>query len=545
MRIRKWYGLDELWVLMLAPPPVSQEVRQYAQGILSELFGWTLCYPKRWEFLERCVAQLNHGEGVPQALRLCQRICASFPAPRAKGPGASKDASPGRKKGESLATVLDTLNAEHDLLPSLFSDFARYHDQACGRLAALSAAADAPGASSAAVAALSTARAEHMAQLGDRLDFLTFCTLHGALPISQAQVDVLWDCCVARASSAVEADTIFGWLETCRVRTAALDLETTRHLFVRASALPLEQLSLAGFSCVAFLFKWINWSEGTFAQHDASSFTVLALPLHGAQTLWEIAFRASDPQVGKRAVGLLTQLHHSLAFDLGPAQAQQRRVFVSSCMQSLAAAATELRALQSTASSPAADSEERALSLRIERCLTLLRLFVEEVEAKLPADDVGMRARRHGTVVRGNLMSVSVTLVGGANSPKLNVRIDSNQTVGSLRMRVWQELSEHGEWQPETPAQLRMITQGRELKEDWRTLAELKLREPYGIHVMRRSTTQQSTQPQPQRATEPPEGAASTPPATERGANVVGNDEERDAESSGRQTSAWHQLRQR
>ena len=36
---------------------------------------------------------------------------------------------------------------------------------------------------------------------------------------------------------------------------------------------------------------------------------------------------------------------------------------------------------------------------------------------------------------------------------------------------------------------LRMITQGRELKEDWRTLAELKLREPYGIHVMRRQPT--------------------------------------------------------
>ena len=38
---------------------------------------------------------------------------------------------------------------------------------------------------------------------------------------------------------------------------------------------------------------------------------------------------------------------------------------------------------------------------------------------------------------------------------------------------------------------LRMITQGRELKEDWRTLAELRLREPYGVHVMRRTTPPQ------------------------------------------------------
>ena len=74
-----------------------------------------------------------------------------------------------------------------------------------------------------------------------------------------------------------------------------------------------------------------------------------------------------------------------------------------------------------------------ARSLRIERCLTLLRLFVEEVEAKLPAGDVG-HARtpaRHGRARQRDERERH--LVGGANSPKLDVRIDSNQTVGSLR----------------------------------------------------------------------------------------------------------------
>ena len=85
-------------------------------------------------------------------------------------------------------------------------------------------------------------------------------------------------------------------------------------------------------------------------------------------------------------------------------------------------------------------------------------------------------------------MRVSVTVVGGASqaSAKLSVRVDSSQTVEALRGRIWQHL---GEWQPSSADMLRMITQGRELKEGWRTLGELKLRAPYGVHVMRRQDT--------------------------------------------------------
>ena len=75
------------------------------------------------------------------------------------------------------------------------------------------------------------------------------------------------------------------------------------------------------------------------------------------------------------------------------------------------------------------------------RCLTLLRLFVEEVEAKLSG--IAEPARRHGTVVRGTTMRMNVTVVGGSNSPKLEVVIDSNQTVAALRLRIWQQLADH------------------------------------------------------------------------------------------------------
>ena len=55
-------------------------------------------------------------------------------------------------------------------------------------------------------------------------------------------------------------------------------------------------------------------------------------------------------------------------------------------------------------------------------------------------------------------MRMLITLVGGGNSPKLELVIDSNQTVAALRQRIWEQLASHGSWQPEQPRMLRMIT---------------------------------------------------------------------------------------
>ena len=515
LKARRWYGLEEFWQLMQQTSPVSPDLRQMAASFLSDLLGWQQCYPQRAQYLERCVAQLRQGTSVPQALRLCQRVAMSFPMKP-------------RKKSDSLQSVLEWLDATHDLLAVFFEDFARYHAAATQRLAHLAASVSADEADSAADAALGAARTEHMAQVSDRLDFLDFCAKGAPLPLSQPQLDVLWDCCVDRASSPIEADNFFRWLEKCRTQAHALDAQTTRHIFTRASELRLESISPTGFACIELLFKWVNWKENRFVQREGA-FSVLDLPLYGAQTLWEVALRATDETVGRRAVGLLTQLHHSLDPSLGNALPQQRRAFVALCMQSLAAAAAQLRRLQPLGAegapsegapsegapsgddqlpdappiedpssagdgTSAAPASIASLSLRVTRCLTLLRLYVEEVEAKLPADDSSLRARRHGTAVRGTPMRITVTLVGGSNTPKFEVRIDSNQNVGTLRARVWQQLGSHDEWQPEAPKMLRMITQGRELKEEWKSLGELRLREPFGIHVMRRQQTS-ATQP--------------------------------------------------
>ena len=46
-------------------------------------------------------------------------------------------------------------------------------------------------------------------------------------------------------------------------------------------------------------------------QQDTSNFMVLELPLSGADTLWQVALRTRDADVGQRAAGFLTQLNPS------------------------------------------------------------------------------------------------------------------------------------------------------------------------------------------------------------------------------------------
>jgi ubiquitin carboxyl-terminal hydrolase 9/24 len=140
-----------------------------------------------------------------------------------------------------------------------------------------------------------------MSQLQERLDFLNFCIINAPLTLSLAQLDVLWDCCVVSPCCTAEEDQVFRWLEQARMNSAyALDMEATRHLFGRFAMTELEALTPTGYSCVEYFFRWINWKEQRFVQQDTTSFLVLDLPLFGSETLWQVALRARDADVGRR-----------------------------------------------------------------------------------------------------------------------------------------------------------------------------------------------------------------------------------------------------
>ena len=120
-KAKVWFGMEELWELMQEGSPVSSELRMLAGTVMQDLLGWQHCATQRGVFLVRCVEQLRAGVSVPQSLRLCTKTVSSFPGKP-------------RKKSESASTVLEWLATTHNLLPSFFDDFRRYHHAATARL---------------------------------------------------------------------------------------------------------------------------------------------------------------------------------------------------------------------------------------------------------------------------------------------------------------------------------------------------------------------------------------------------------------------------
>ena len=56
---------------------------------------------------------------------------------------------------------------------------------------------------------------------------------------------------------------------------------------------------------------------GPGPNQDTSNFTVLELPLSGVDTIWQVALRTRDADVGQRAAGFLTQVRVRVRVGVG------------------------------------------------------------------------------------------------------------------------------------------------------------------------------------------------------------------------------------
>lgn len=221
--------------------PVSSELRLMASTVLADLLTWQHCAPQRQPLLQTCIKQLEQGSSVPQTLRLCCKLLSSFPS---KAP---------RKKGETLFAVLEWLARDNNLLPIFFDNFTQYHLGATAKFeklrAALALASETRDRAriESAEGALRVAEEEHLHQLQERIKFLNFCIISAPLTLTQQQLDSLWERCIMHALCPHECDLLLRWIEQARTNSShALDAESTCHLFLRAAALDLEELSPTG-----------------------------------------------------------------------------------------------------------------------------------------------------------------------------------------------------------------------------------------------------------------------------------------------------------
>jgi len=471
MEERRWYGLDLLWTLAQDSSPLPLELRQLAYTYTADLVTWQACHTQRGAFLDACMANLRAGTSVIQALSLTIKILLTFP-PLAKA----------RKKTESVSHVIDSLDERHDMLANFITELCAFH----GRAPPPSEPLDGP------------AWRSHLGLIQERFDFLDFVLTNAStLELSVDQLDVLFSCLVLNARCADEADIFFRWLEGASQQEGAVSADVRQHAFQRAlpKLAPFERLSSAGYSMFELLFLLENRRASRITGDRITlmerakpgglsagfDFEVVAPQLLGEDMLWQIALRSEDEAVGMRAVACLNRLHHRLSAERLGADAEAKRAgYVTMCVDALSEAARALGSRHE--GSAVGEASARTENRRILRCLALLHSFVDE-----PATahaDASKLPRRHGTCMRGPRLHIGVQVISG-NPPRHDLDMYANETIHSLRTRVWHLLG--AERCVQDPSMLRMITAGKELKNNHATLADLHFQHNQVVHVMKRA----------------------------------------------------------
>ena len=454
------YGLEELWGLSDGSL-LGDELRASAEAALGEILTWIHGASHRGPYLQRCLRQLEAGTSVPRAS--ASRGGSSPPSRRSRRARRDRPRRSRRRSSSSPATTTR---------PPCCSPTSQGTMSAPPRASPRAAAASKAKSRRAAEAAAAATEREHLDELQERLDF-TFCLVNAPLAHERARrravghlrrqpvlrVAARFGVPVARAHTSpfYRRARRRGDAPALRARSASSSAATTDG--VRIDRVPVQVAQLVGESAARHRQLLVVHRLRAAALRDRHA--LAARPprrrrrrrpprrrhAHAAPPFP----RARPRRRARSSAPRLRRPMHALA--------RRRRQPPPRARPAAAAAAG------GGATAGGAEGERAELELCVERCLTLRRVFVEEAEAKLVADGAAAPSRRHGMAVRGVPVRVTVTLVGGSNSPRLDVLIDSKATVGALRAQIWKALARHGEWQPGHPRDLRMITAGRELKD--------------------------------------------------------------------------------
>ncbi|GAB0489246.1 hypothetical protein MMPV_000463 [Pyropia vietnamensis] len=202
----------------------------------------------------------------------------------------------------------------------------------------------------------------------------------------------------------------------------------------------------------------------------SSNFIVLAPQLLGIDVIWALALDAGHAADGARASAFLLRLYLRHAQKYSKSTGSRLSEFVSLCMKHLSTAAT------GSSASPAARQ-------RAGRCILLLRAFLDEFDAIISRAGLAVTDRRHSARTLGKPLSLGVIII---SEGRLQLACHSNDSLGALRARIAAGLNALGGPTTVPPTGVRIITAGKELRDDARTLGELRIIDQQQLHVARR-----------------------------------------------------------
>eukprot|EP00698_Gefionella_okellyi_P025572 TRINITY_DN9417_c0_g1_i1.p1 TRINITY_DN9417_c0_g1~~TRINITY_DN9417_c0_g1_i1.p1 ORF type:complete len:2658 (-),score=590.22 TRINITY_DN9417_c0_g1_i1:2579-10552(-) len=450
------YGEQILWSCMLDTSPLPLPLADIAMIQLLELL--TDVHNIREPILVDCIHALEHAESVPQVLQVMLHTINVYPA-------FGKQLGPSEM---NVVQLCEILVGQHDVLNRVLSLLGNYKRLVMSRGSEI-------------------AEPDSWAFVGCRphryvvtqyCDFLRsvfrILTLN-VLPtkkyqMTRAQVDMAWDAMVTNAISQHDRTTAFQFFENMRAAQDAepITLDATEYLFnVKINELQFPSFTMAAFTFFDYFFRWVNWKREAFEQTEASKYIVKKRELAGIDTLWRIVFEAQDEIVGTTAISFIVKLHNQFG---GEAAGRQRETYEESiaiCMRNLAVP----------------EKMEYADELRMTRALITLRMLLEQFELNFHA--TGGRIKRHGAAAPGLPIVLVVQLFNGG---KVEFAMRENDLIGELRERTSKQFN--------IPInEVRFITQGHELKDDLKSLKDMKFIDRQVIGLTRKTKPDNESSP--------------------------------------------------
>jgi len=473
----EWYGVNLFWELCQDEAEAPMFIFTNSFGYLKEFMSWSICSPRRISLFYECFTNVSEGRSQPQSYQLMASILASYPK--------ADD-----EKKSFASEFLMSVECQHGLLDRVIADLETYHKEAEATVSHMIIPNDTMKCGLSDMALTKSSKWSHLYNITERLLFLSDCFLTCLAPeFRRDQLERIWSCAFDHAIAPSECDHLFKWLEDLAGTFVNLEDHSLMDFIFDEllCKVPPERMSRVGLSCFEMYFRHINSrdllmdqdssfslvtstiiGEGETSESSTNGFVVRSIPLKGTSTLWSLALEATDHYVCVLAALLLQKLYNSLSFDLRNIQASNFIDFIETVMN-------EVRKLY---------SKERDLSerdiLKLSRCISLLRGLVGEF-LKRASNSGPSRFKRHGSCSRGDPLRIGVLVISG---PKFEIETFSNESLGSLKERIMGKIHTLAE-EEVSGGSMRVMTSGKELKDDSKTMNDLRIEDRQQFHVTR------------------------------------------------------------
>eukprot|EP01119_Soliformovum_irregulare_P021052 TRINITY_DN6926_c0_g2_i1.p1 TRINITY_DN6926_c0_g2~~TRINITY_DN6926_c0_g2_i1.p1 ORF type:complete len:2370 (+),score=711.86 TRINITY_DN6926_c0_g2_i1:42-7151(+) len=431
---KDWYGLEIFWKVSQDDKIVSPVVASQAATDLVELLGTNEAQSQRMTYLDLCMENLKKGQSVSQTYSLMMKLLAIFINKRRK-----------------VGAVIESLDQKHQLLTHFFTELKSFKttsekNQPISDLHA------------------------YLEQIQLRLRFLQVILANSSLLLSQDQTDILWDALEVKKLVPEEGEILFQWLS--KVKAVATSAKEAYNAFPEGVidnlfAEKMTRIDSSGITGSMFnvfdrYFLYVNEKAGKIKKtekRNVSEYTITGTDLMGMKNMWQIALESRDGNVSDQAIARLNSLHQ-YPQDSRAKVGKWREEYIATSMKFLGDVLTGQR-------DPTSDR-------KIERCLILLKSYVEELEG---------RSKKKPTLDPSTPLASSpkpLTLfIRTDKGPQYVIQMMSNETVKALKYKA----AEH---YGEPPRVLRVCLSDRELKEEGKSLAESKIADKQEVYIKRK-----------------------------------------------------------